>query len=437
VGRWSLVVAGLVVAGLVVRFVLSVADTRQAAVRLDGALREQQRLAVTDGLTGLYNRRFFEEVLRLEVDRAVRGEGRMALLVCDLDHFKHVNDAHGHQSGDAVLVEAATRLRRALRTTDVLARYGGEEFVVILPDADAETALEVAERCRQALSGEPIRLHSGSWITIGGSFGLAAFSDNPACSRDAGSLIRRADRALYAAKDAGRDRVVLAPDDEEALGEVSEASAQACAAALAPLERLADLVDARVGPGKHSAVMAGWAGVLADALGLDAARRHLVVQAARLHDIGKIAVSDTVLAKPGPLNEDEWRLMHTHPLEAERLLLDVPGHQELAAVVRGHHERYDGKGYPDGLAGPDLPLETRMVSVLDTWAAVIAGRSYRPALSVEEACEELRRVRGTQLDPEVVDTFLALQAAGLIGDLDPRRTPLPAPRRAEPAHRRA
>jgi diguanylate cyclase (GGDEF)-like protein len=207
-----LAVAAAVVVALVARFVLSVADTRRAAGKLEAALREQERLAVTDGLTGLHNRRFFEEMLRLEAERAVRGDFPLALLVADLDHFKDVNDAHGHQSGDVVLIEAAARLKKSLRAGDVLARYGGEEFVAILPDAGRETALEIAERCRSALADEPVHLSSGQRVTVTASFGVAVLAPDagPAAARDASGLLGRADRALYAAKDAGRDRVSMA-----------------------------------------------------------------------------------------------------------------------------------------------------------------------------------------------------------------------------------
>jgi HD-GYP domain-containing protein (c-di-GMP phosphodiesterase class II) len=186
---------------------------------------------------------------------------------------------------------------------------------------------------------------------------------------------------------------------------------------LAPLERIADLVDARLGLAEHSAAMARWAGVLADALGLDPVSRERAVYAARIHDIGKIALSDTLLTKPGPLDETEWQLMRTHPAQGQHLLLDLPGYRDLAAIVRGHHERYDGTGYPDRIAGPDLAVETRMVSVLDTWAAMRADRPYRAARTPEDARAELRAVRGTQLDPHIVDVFLGLHAADLIGHL--------------------
>lgn len=361
-----LVVAGLVVTGLVVRFLLSVSDTRQVAQRLDVALREQERLAVTDGLTGLYNRRFFEEVLRLETERATRDGGRLALVVVDLDHFKLVNDTHGHQSGDSVLVEVAARLRRALRGSDVLARYGGEEFVMILPGADSETALEIAERCRRALSTDTIRVHSGSRITVTGSFGLACFADG---RFDVDSLIRHADRALYVAKGAGRDRVMTEADtDTDTDTPIVQTHAEVIGMpqVLAPLERIADLVDARLGLTEHSAAMARWAGVLADALGLNPASRERTIQAARIHDIGKFALSDTLLTKPGPLDETEWQLMRTHPEHGQHLLLDVPGYRDLAAIVRGHHERYEhltnaNNTWPDRSPSrrpPDRPSST-------------------------------------------------------------------------------
>jgi two-component system, cell cycle response regulator len=207
-----LAIAAAVVIALVARFVLSVADSRRVAGNLDVALREQQKLAVTDGLTGLFNRRFFEEVLRLEAERALRGDVPLALLVADLDHFKDVNDAYGHQSGDAVLVEAAARLKHSLRASDVLARYGGEEFVAILPDAGRETALEIAERCRSALADEPVLLAGRQRVTVTGSFGIAVLGADAgsAAARDAVGLLGRADRALYAAKNAGRDRVSIA-----------------------------------------------------------------------------------------------------------------------------------------------------------------------------------------------------------------------------------
>ncbi|HZC71638.1 MAG TPA: diguanylate cyclase [Jatrophihabitans sp.] len=395
--------AAIVLLGLIGRFMMSVSDQRQVSVQLDLALREQQRLAVTDGLTGLYNRRFFEEVLQLEVDRALRSSTPVALIVADLDHFKSVNDRHGHQDGDAVLVAAAKRLRGALRDHDVLARYGGEEFVAILPGADAEVALEIAERCRQAVGDAPIRVHDGYHVEVTCSFGTAAVPDD---AKTADQVISAADRALYVAKEAGRNRVVAANARAEA-PPVDTGS-------LTALVHLADVVDARMGPGEHSAAMAVWAGILADALGLDPTQRSRAITAARLHDIGKITISDQLLSKPGALTAAEWAIMRTHPDEGAQLLQDIPGYEHVAAIIRGHHERMDGRGYPDGIPAGELPVETRLVSVLNTWAAMLSDRSYAAARSTEDACRELRSARGSQLDPDIVDVFLTLHAGGLI-----------------------
>ncbi len=415
---WVLAVVGITVGGLVARFVLAVADARRVAARLDDALREQERLAVTDGLTGLYNRRFVEEMLRLEVDRTRRGGERLSLLMMDLDHFKQVNDTHGHHGGDTVLIEVATRLRAAVRDSDVVARYGGEEFMVVLPRADSEVGVEIAERCRRALADEPVRLHDGTRVRVTGSFGMAALPDD---ADDVTTLIQRADRVMYAAKTGGRNRVLSAGD----LDDVALAAAPAAPSPLQSLEQLADAVDRRIGAEKHSAAMARWAGVLADALGFDAASRQLVITAARLRDIGKVVVDDNPLATPGTLNSDEWTLSRTHPDAGADLVLGLTGDHLLASVIRAHHERLDGTGYPLGLAGQAIPRVTRLVSVLDVWAEVTADRSHAAAQPVEQARAELRRPRGTQLDGEFVDAFLDLQARGLVGQPHP-------PQRSEP-----
>jgi hypothetical protein len=285
---------------------------------------------------------------------------------------------------------------------------------MILPGADAETALEVAERCRLALSRETIRLYSGHRITVTGSLGVGCLGTD---ADDVDGLIRFADRALYAAKDAGRDRVMTGSDLVPALAPVGS-HRPGTPEVLPSLERVADLIDARLGDWEHSVAMARWAGVLADALGLDQATRDRVIRASRVHDIGKLAVSDSVLTKPGPLDEEEWALMRTHSEQGERVLMDAPGYRDVASIVRGHHERFDGTGYPDRIAGADLAVEIRMIGILDAWAAMRADRPYAAARTADSARAELLAARGTQFDPHIVDVFLALQAAGLIGHLN-------------------
>ena len=209
----GLVVTTVAVVGLVVRLALTIGDQRRIGRRLDTALGEQQRLAVTDGLTGLHNRRFFEAALHLECARSAPGRGGapVSVIIADLDHFKAVNDTHGHAAGDTVLEAVAQRLRTALRPSDVLARYGGEEFVMLLTGADVDASREVAERVAEALRSTPVPLGTGQAITVTGSLGVATL---PLHATTAEDLVRSADHALYSAKAAGRNRVHVAAGPE-------------------------------------------------------------------------------------------------------------------------------------------------------------------------------------------------------------------------------
>lgn len=412
---WELTGAMLLALGLaVLRMYLSASEMRRIALALDQARAEQERLAVTDALTGLYNRRFVEELLQIEIERARRKQGNVGLIVIDVDHFKHVNDKYGHAVGDHVLVAVAERLSAALRPSDILARYGGEEFLAVVPDADSETTLEVAERLRVALASRPVTRH-GYTIPVTVSAGVAGTLGDG----DVTAMMREADRALYAAKAAGRNRVQLASDDSSVLSGGEEVPAG--------LARIADVVDARICADLHSKPMATWAGVLADRLGLDPETRRVVTVAARLHDIGKITVPDVLLNKPGPLDAGEWLVMREHSTEGARMLADLPGMSDIAEAVRAHHERYDGDGYPDQLAGEQIPMAARIIAVCDAWATMRANRPYSAARSEAEARAELSRCRGAHFDSQVVDAFLELQAARIVGDLHVNADDRPSP----------
>ncbi|MEH1124058.1 bifunctional diguanylate cyclase/phosphohydrolase [Micromonospora sp. CPCC 206061] len=414
-GLSTLVIAVLLFGGLLIRQALVTRDRTRLATALDAALREQERLAITDGLTGLYNRRFFEEMLQLEADRSARQGAALSLIMIDLDRFKKINDTFGHPAGDVVLAETANRICRAVRPSDLVARYGGEEFVCLLPGADEETALEVAERVRWILARIPMTLPDSREVRPTASLGVASAGirgGRPLA--DIQGLIHDADGALYRAKAHGRDRVVAA-------GRIADPALDTDPDLPAGLVWLADQIDARLSSHEHSTAVSRWALLTGERLGLGQAALRRAAAAARLHDIGKINVDEAILTKAGNLTNAEWRVLRRHPEEGARLLVDLSDRADLAPLVAGHHERFDGTGYPAGLAGDDIPIEARIIAVCDSWAAMRADRPYSAPLTESQAREQILQGRGTQFDPVVADAFLALLDAGAIDELAPLR----------------
>ncbi|WP_433259809.1 diguanylate cyclase [Actinosynnema sp. CS-041913] len=372
--------------------------------RLAGLVADQRRLAITDGLTGLHTRRFFVAQLPIEVERARRAGGSVAVLIADVDRFKAINDGHGHPVGDQVLIEIAHRLRRAARAGDVVARYGGEEFALLVPGASPAELAGIAHRLRESVAGSPIAATDAVWIPATVSVGAACYPEH---GGDPAEVIAAADRSLYAAKVSGRDRAVVGaprPDCDPAMVD--------------HLCRVADLVDLRLAAPHHSHAVGRWARLLAGELGHDERGIRVAGLAGRLRDIGKIVIPDTVLDKPTALDPDEWRLMRQHPDYGFRLADTIPGFFPVAQTIRQHHERYDGSGYPHGLAGNAIRWEARLVAVCDVWAALLRDRPHRPALTGQEARDVLRSGRGTLFDPDVVDLFLDLHADGRIDSPD-------------------
>ncbi len=395
---------------VLVRLQLTISDKAEIARRLEGALREQERLAVTDPLTGLHNRRFFDEILRHEVARAKRQQASVGLVVLNLDHFQHVNDALGHASGDEVLRSVARRLAHTVRASDILARYGGEEFVVIVPDAVAPEVRQLAERCRAAICESPITV-DGQDVSTTASVGLAVLPQHADHTEE---LLRHGEKALLLAKRLGRNQVrsSLTPTAEDFSVLIGDNLV------MDYLQVLADDIDGRQAGQDHSVAMARWANLVASELGLDEESTWQAVAGARLHDIGKVSVPDAILAKPSALTEDEWRIMREHPDRGARLVALDPMLAPLARPIFEHHERVNGSGYPAGKRANEISIQAKIISVCDAWAAMRADRAYRPALAVEAARQQLQAGAGSQFDPTVVEAFLRLQASGLVGALE-------------------
>jgi two-component system cell cycle response regulator len=415
IAQSTLILAVLLATGLLLRQVLVTRDRTRLAEALANALREQERLAVTDGLTGLYNRRFFQEMLRLDAERAERNNAPLSIIIIDLDRFKKINDTCGHPAGDRVLVEAADRIRRAVRPADLVARYGGEEFVCLLPGAGEETALEVAEQVRRALSRTPLPVSGRRDVRLTASLGVASAGTRGGRPHgDLDGLIHDADGALYRAKARGRDQVAAA-------SRLADLALDTDPDLPPALVWLADQIDAKLGSHEHSTAVSRWALLTGERLGLHQADLRRTAAAARLHDIGKINVDDAILTKPGRLSEAEWDVLRRHPQEGARLLSELSDRADLAPLVGAHHERYDGTGYPARLRGEGIPIEARIIAVCDSWAAMRADRAYASALSEEQARRQIEGGRGTQFDPAVADAFLALVDEGAIDELAPLR----------------
>jgi diguanylate cyclase (GGDEF)-like protein/putative nucleotidyltransferase with HDIG domain len=350
------------------------------------------RLALTDPLTGLGNHRHFHERLERELNEADRNGSNFSLCLVDVDDFKRVNDLFGHPAGDRVL----SRLANTLRQNGEAFRLGGDEFALLLPEYDENEGIQTAGAIIERIA--EIQLdHVGS-VTV--SAGVATF---PRQAPDRGELIRLADSALYWAKENGKNRVHVYRPDVVELAELRRLAAGPDRAArfraAASLAKAVDLRDTYTG--SHSARVAELAARLAARLGLDQEQIELSRLAGSLHDLGKLAIPEEILRKPGPLTGPERLVLERHPQIGFRML-DSLGIDPVAKWILHHHERWDGTGYPDRLPGPEIPLGARIIFVVDAFDAMTSDRVYRGRLTQELALAELQRCAGTQFDPNVV-----------------------------------
>ena len=385
------------------------AQLQEALESMTSAHQEAELRSRTDSLTGVFNRRHFHEVLEAELARAERDRSTPGVLVVDIDHFKRVNDSFGHQVGDEVLLEVANRISMVLRSYDSIARWGGEEFVVLAPAVPDEGVLgRVGEQLRRAIGSRPI-LAAGREIAVTASVGAARASGHLG---GADELIDAADQALYVAKRRGRNRVCLFTDvtGDDLVAEEPEVVRLAQAVALAVSVRPSARAD---DPEPHAEQVAELAARIATQLGLPASSVLLCRIGGWLHDLGKGALPDDLLAKRGPLDDEELALMRMHPVVGEQLVRRIGGLEDAAPILRHHHERFDGQGYPDGLRGDDIPIEARIVGAAEAYSAMTSGHVYRRGRDQADAIAELCREAGAQFDPDVVTALQAVLSADL------------------------
>lgn len=385
----------------------------QAINQTSVRLAETLDAASTDRLTQVPNRGSVIGTLYQEVERAGRHDRPLSIAFVDIDHFKDVNDTHGHQVGDDVLRIVAGLFRSNLRVSDVVGRYGGEEFMLVLPETTPEEATDVAEKTRIMVERHRFMGASGAPFRVTISIGIAG---GHGATLQVDPFIQSADQAMYSAKSLGRNQtyVFREPDDDaRVVGAPISSAGRARALEVGAVGRRAAeaALSAIVTPfshyrGKPSSLIATIAVELARDLSLPPQEVERIRVASLLHDIGKIAVPGDILEKPAPLTEAEWSFVRQHPRIGQLIIDEAGGLRDAGKIILHHHERFGGHGYPHGLRGKAIPLGSRIVAIADAYDAMVHDRPYKRAMDHEAALVELRRHSVTQFDPDLVNLFV-------------------------------
>jgi diguanylate cyclase (GGDEF)-like protein/PAS domain S-box-containing protein len=348
--------------------------------------KEIEYLSYHDQLTGLYNRRFFDEELkRLDVPRNLP----LTLVMIDVNGLKLINDAFGHPIGDMLLKAVGDVLSDGLRADDIIARIGGDEFAVLMPGTDFEQTGSIMERITEIMAREKVEN-----IPLSLSFGWETKTSE---DENIGKVFDAAEDRMYSNK-------------------ISEKGSFHNKSVKLIIQTLHATIQ---GEYEHSNRVGEICDRIGQAMGFCLNERNELKTAGALHDIGKVGINKDVLEKKGPLNSEEWEEIKRHPEISYNILSTVSEYASLAEIILSHHERWDGKGYPRNLKGEDIPLKARIIAVADSYDAMTSERPYHGPMSKEKALEELEKCAGTQFDPEIVKVFIENEVASEVFELCP------------------
>ncbi|NLD47378.1 MAG: diguanylate cyclase [Clostridiaceae bacterium] len=376
--------------------------------------KKLQYLAVTDELTNVYNQRFFHKTLETEIERVHNNNGTVGLIMLDIDNFKMYNDIYGHDCGDKILVGTASLIKKLINEDEILCRYGGDEFAVILPNKNICDIKKTALRLKNSFEENKSSFYDSylaNKVTI--SMGI---SQCPEMSENKSELISQADMALYHAKNSGKNKVHFYQDVILQLRKSISSDHQQL---IGVFKGLLSTISAKdkytLG---HCERVSLYAVMIGEALQLQLRDISTLQYAGLLHDIGKIELPKSVLNKTHTLTEDEYKLIREHPTYSANILEPLDDMDQLIDFVKHHHERFDGKGYPDGLISNNISLGARILCVADSFDAMISERPYSKRMETNQALDELKRCAGTHFDPQIVNVLTSIiKSKGSFGSI--------------------